>query len=706
MNQKRGILMRVKVSELMNSKVLFLQSRQTIAEAARLFSDNENISALPVLDGNQKLIGFLSKTELIGAIARGVLPSNEISPIIAREVRSISFDEFLPDLLNDEFEYIPVFKNSELVGMLYYEEVYHAIAERLYEKKLDMEASIDAVYNPVISIDNEYQIGIFNKAAAKLMSISAEEVRGSNAGDILAGTGVLESFVSGSHAPLPSNKLVIAGRSFLPYRTNIIRNSRTIGAILVLREISEFEELVKESEYTKKLNRELDAVIESSFDGLYVTDGQANTLMLNNGFERITGIMGFECIGRNMADLVKEGVFSRSGTLLALEKRERVTITIVPRSGKEVLITSNPIFDEEDNIIMVVTNVRDITELNELQRRLQQVEGLREFYKTELQHLKIKSSQKMIVKSSKMKEILDMVFRVAGVDSTVLIQGESGVGKELIAEIIHKSSGRKEGPFIKVNCGAIPENLLESELFGYEEGAFTGARKSGKIGLFELANNGMLFLDEIGELPLGLQVKLLRVLQNKEIIRVGGGKSLKVDTRILAGTNQDLMEMVNQQKFRLDLYYRLNVIPITVPPLRERLEDTPVLANFFLEIFNNKYQMNKRFHKDVIDCFLEYDWPGNVRELENLTERLVVTTDDNVIKTSDLPVAMNMMVLLRNDPEKGLWSLKQTVENAEKQLLEKAFKRYKSTYQIAQVLKVNQSTVVRKAAKYGIKHRS
>lgn len=697
--------MRVKVSELMNSKLLFLQSRQTIAEAAQIFVENDNISAVPVLDENQKLVGYVGKKQLLEAMARGIVPSNELSPILTKNVRSISCDEFLPDILTDRFEYIPVLRNGELVGMLYYEEVYHGIAERLYDKKLDIEAGIDAVYNPVISIDNNYHIGIFNKSAAKLMGISAEEVRGSNAMDILAGTGVLESFISGSHAPLPSNKLIIAGRSFLPYRTNIVKDGITIGAILILREISEFEELVKESEYTKKLNRELDAVIESSFDGLYVTDGQANTLMLNKGFERITGIMEFECIGRNMADLVKEGVFSRSGTLLALQKRERVTVTIVPRSGKEVLITSNPIFDEEGNIIMVVTNVRDITELNGLQRRLEQVEGLHEFYKTELQHLKMQSSQKMIVKSSKMKELLNMVMRVAGVDSTVLIQGESGVGKELIAEIIHKSSSRKEGPFIKVNCGAIPENLLESELFGYDEGAFTGARKSGKIGLFELANNGILFLDEIGELPLGLQVKLLRVLQNKEIIRVGGGKSLKVNTRILTGTNQDLMEMVNQQKFRLDLFYRLNVIPITVPPLRDRSEDTPVLANYFLELFNNKYQMNKRFHKDVIDCFLEYDWPGNVRELENLTERLVVTTDDQVIKTSDLPVAINIL-LSRSDAEKGIWSLKEAVENAERQLLEKAYTHYKSTYQIARVLEVNQSTVVRKAAKYGIKHRS
>ncbi len=607
--------------------------------------------------------------------------------------------------IDSTFEYIPVIDGDQLVGILYYEEVYHAIAERLYDKQLDMEASIDAVYNPVISIDNSYQIEIFNKAAAKLMNMPAQQVRGANAQETLTGSGVWESLVSGSHNPLPANKLIIGGRSFLPYRTDVSRDDRSIGAILVLREISEFEELVKESEYTKKLNRELDAIIESSFDGLYVTDGQANTLMLNQGFERITGVMGHECIGRNMVDLVKNGIFSRSGTLLALEQKERVTISIVPRSGKEVLITSNPIFDGQGNIIMVVTNVRDITELNDLQRRLQQVEGLQQLYKSELQQLKMQNTQKMVVKSSKMKELLNLVTRVAGVDSTVLIQGESGVGKELIAEIIHQSSSRRGGPFIKVNCGAIPENLLESELFGYEEGAFTGARKTGKIGLFELAQNGILFLDEIAELPLGLQVKLLRVLQNKEISRVGGSKSFQVDTRIVAGTNQDLMEMIDLQKFRLDLYYRLNVIPITVPPLRERLEDIPVLANYFLEVFNEKYGMNKRFHQDVIDCFLEYHWPGNVRELQNLTERLMVTSNDRIIKTSDLPGSIKR-IWLKTDSDKGLSSLRQTVENAERQLLEKAFKRYKTTYQIAEALEINQSTVVRKAAKYGIKPRN
>lgn len=693
--------MRIQVSELMNTKVLFIQSRQTASDAARLFREHKNVSVAAVLNDHQKLVGFISKTNLLEFVAEGYSPHIELGSVTHSDYEKIQADDYIPNIFAREFEYIPVFKNGGLVGILYYEDIYHALAEKLYDEKLEIESSIDAVYNPVISIDNDFRIKIFNRSAAKLMKLEPDQVKRAYAREALAGTGIMESFISGSQSPLPSNKLIISNRSFLPYRTNVVRDGVIIGAILVLREISEFEELVRESEYTKKLNRELDAVIESSFDGLYVTDGQANTLMLNKGFERITGIMGSECIGRNMADLVREGVFSRSGTLLALEKQERVTITLVPRSGKEVLVTSNPIFDEEGSIIMVVTNVRDITELNELNRRLEQVEGLREFYKTELQQLKLQSSQKMIATSAKMKELLNMVMRVAGVDSTVLIQGESGVGKELIAEIIHSSSSRKDGPFIKVNCGAIPENLLESELFGYEEGAFTGARKTGKIGLFELANNGILFLDEIGEFPISLQVKLLRVLQNKEIIRVGGGKPIRVNSRILAGTNQDLMEMVNIQKFRLDLYYRLNVIPINVPPLRERAEEIPVMANYFLEVFNQKYHMTKRLHKEVVDCFLEYPWPGNVRELENLIERLVVTSNENMIKIQDVPAAINQ-TYLKSDSEKSILPLRKTVENAERQLLEKAFQRYKSTYQVARALEVNQSTVVRKAAKYGI----
>ncbi|MDD3269706.1 MAG: sigma 54-interacting transcriptional regulator [Syntrophomonadaceae bacterium] len=695
--------MHLKVYEVMNPRILPLKAKQTLGEVYRLFVDFE-LDASPVINDAGEPIGLITKNHLMEALAEPDSRQVKVDMVMQKHQEAICFEDEVPDIWKQKFICRPVLRDGQLVGMLYYNDVLKALALGVEKEKEEIEATIDAVYNPVIEIDTDYKINIFNRQASKLLGIETEKARGANAHEILGGSEVLEALIHGSHNPLPSNKMVIGSRSFLPYRNNVMKKENIIGSVLVLREISEFEALVKESEYTKKLNRELDAIFESSFDGLYVTDGEANTLKLNKGFERITGITAEECMGRNMADLVEEGVFSRSGTLLALEKRERVTISLVARTGNEVLVTSNPIFDDAGNIILVVTNVRDITVLNGLQRKLEQVEGLTRFYMTELQQLKLQTSRQLVFNSSKMKELLNMVFRVTAVDSTVLIQGESGVGKELIAEIIHSSSYRKDGPLVKVNCGAIPENLLESELFGYEAGAFTGASKTGKIGLFEFAQGGVLFLDEIGDLPLNLQVKLLRVLQDKEINRVGGEQPIKVDIRILAGTNRNLVEMIANHQFRLDLYYRLNVIPIFVPPLRERREDIPVLANYFIEGFNQKYQMNKHLHKAVIDVLTEYEWPGNVRELENLMERLVVTSINNIINMQDLPASFKIPPAKANS-EQELIPLREAIENTERQLLINAFARYRSSYQVAEVLKVNQSTIIRKASKYGIRRK-
>jgi transcriptional regulator with PAS, ATPase and Fis domain len=311
-------------------------------------------------------------------------------------------------------------------------------------------------------------------------------------------------------------------------------------------------------------------------------------------------------------------------------------------------------------------------------------------------------TKQFVVHSDCMKELTKMAIRVARVDSTVLIQGESGVGKELIADVIHANGLRKKGPLIKINCGAIPENLLESEFFGYEPGAFSGASRKGKVGLFELANGGILFLDEIGDMPLSLQVKLLRVLQDKEITRLGGIKPIKVDIRILTGTNRNLGEMVINRQFRQDLYYRLNVVPIRVPALRERREDIPVLTSYFTEYFNRKYlssATSKQLDPGVISCFMKHDWPGNVRELENLIERLIVTTDHDRITLDDLPPWLD-----KSHPagDQESISLRCAVEDTERKLLQYAFTHYNSTYEVARFLDINQSTVVRKAAKYGI----
>lgn len=346
------------------------------------------------------------------------------------------------------------------------------------------------------------------------------------------------------------------------------------------------------------------------------------------------------------------------------------------------------------------TRIKEIM-IAEIQCAPEHIEDHKLVCQEENQYIKLANSKKFIIHSEKMHELMKMVIHIAAVDTTVLIQGESGVGKELIADILHRYSKRRNGPFIKINCAAIPANLLESELFGYEPGAFTGASKTGKAGMFELANGGVLFLDEIGDMPWDLQVKLLRAIQDMEITRVGGTQPIKIDLRIIAGTNCCLQEAVVRERFRKDLYYRLNVVPVFVPPLRERPEDILALVNHFLEVYNQKHQMHKRLSNDVSHLFMQYNWPGNVRELENLIERLVVTTQHDIIGSADLS-AWSELISAQEDVESELIPLHKALENTERKMLQKAFTLYNSTYAVARALGVSQPTIVRKTAKYGI----
>lgn len=458
----------------------------------------------------------------------------------------------------------------------------------------------------------------------------------------------------------------------------------------------------------KKLNKELEAIIESSYDGFYITDGNAVTLRINSAYTRITGIKPEEVIGRSMYELVDKGLYSESVTLRVLKEKKPVTIMHDVKTGKRLLITGNPVFNENGQIVRVVTNARDITELINLKKKLEESQELTQRYHLELQQLRKQQKDigEIVVKSPEMKKVVEMAAKVSDVDSTVLISGESGVGKEIIAKIIHNTGKRNSGPFIKVNCAAIPDTLLESELFGYEQGSFTGARRDGKPGMFELAQNGTIFLDEVGELPLHLQPKLLRVIQDKEIIRLGGSRPIKLDVRIIAATNKDLAKMVEEGKFREDLYYRLNVVPIFILPLRERKSDIFPLIMHFLNKFNQKYGLNKKLATDTVDLLTEYSWPGNVRELENVVERLVVTVNEDIIKPHHLP---SNIVGNSSFNERFPWrfandvvSLKDAVAYVEKEMIFRALRKYKTTRRAAKALKINQSTVVRKAQKYNI----
>ncbi|NLB89445.1 MAG: sigma 54-interacting transcriptional regulator, partial [Syntrophomonadaceae bacterium] len=363
--------------------------------------------------------------------------------------------------------------------------------------------------------------------------------------------------------------------------------------------------LCQENEDLKKykiMKEEMDAVFEASFDYLFLTDAQGRVTKVNQAYYRITGIKPEEVIGKTMYELVAQGFYDRSCSVEVIETLKPVTFEQKVKTGRTVLVTGNPIFNEKGELIGVITNGRDITELNELRKRVEQVTSLSEHYQKELKSLR--KAKNCVIASPVMGELMEQITRVAKFDSAILITGESGVGKEIVAEQIHLQSLRSDKPYIRINCASIPENLLESELFGYVEGAFTGAKKGGKMGIFELANGGTLLLDDIGELPLSMQAKLLRVIQENEVIRIGGTTTTKIDVRIIACTNRDLNEMVKKGEFRKDLYYRLNVIPIRIPPLRERREEIPVFIDYFLNQFIKRYMLIKQIDPSLIEELL------------------------------------------------------------------------------------------------------
>ncbi len=460
---------------------------------------------------------------------------------------------------------------------------------------------------------------------------------------------------------------------------------------------------------SRELARELDATINFSYDEIYITDGKGVTLRANAAFEENCGVRVEEILGRSVFDLEKERVFYPSATRLVLETLKQQTILQTQKSGKQILVTATPVFNEDGSIFRVITNSRNVDKLNELKEKLEELEQEKQRYYQELMELRqrVLQEEAIVVSSPSMQKLVAMAEKIAKVDSTVLLLGESGVGKGVIAGLIHQLSPRKEGPFVHINCGAIPENLLESELFGYESGAFTGASREGKRGKIELASGGTVFLDEIGELPLNLQTKLLHVIQEKQMTRIGGIKVIKLDVRFIAATNQNLEEHVAKGKFRRDLFFRLNVLPIKIPPLRERREDIIPLTEQILKKYNQKYNTRKRVKPEVLDYFLSYPWPGNIRELENLLERLVVV-GDTTIAAEDLPAPIRKSYR-RGETERALsprFSLTESLEEYERSLLQKVFNESSSTYEMAERLGINQSTVVRKLKKYHITRKS
>ena len=439
--------------------------------------------------------------------------------------------------------------------------------------------------------------------------------------------------------------------------------------------------------------------------GVYITDGEGNTLFLNDESCKTGGLTREDVQGKNMSDLKKMGFVEDSVSLKVLESKKEEEMIQNLGDGDKVYVTGIPLY-HEGNIDVVVCTERNITETLTLKDLLKEKDKESAKIKEEIEYLKkqnITMWGNMIAEDEVTKQLVEKAIRVAKLDTTVLLTGESGTGKEVFANFIYQNSSRVGKPFVKVNCAAIPENLMESELFGYEKGAFTGADRKGKTGLFEIANHGTLFLDEIGEIPIHMQSKLLRAIQERKIMHVGGDREIPIDIRLITATNQNLKKAVTEGRFRGDLYYRLNVMPLELQPLKGRKKDIKALTNYFVKTFNKDYKMNKTISDEAMKVLQKFEWPGNIRELENIIERIMISFDGEVITKPQV----ERVIGIQGESDMDMSALEgksmtQLLDEYEKLILEKMMSKYKKASDVGRALKMNKSTLSRRLNKYGL----
>ncbi|MGB4439142.1 MAG: sigma 54-interacting transcriptional regulator [Sedimentibacter sp.] len=443
-------------------------------------------------------------------------------------------------------------------------------------------------------------------------------------------------------------------------------------------------------------------------DGIYITDEEGTTIYVNDAFLNLSGLTREQIIGKTVYDLRRLNILPNSCCAKVIETNGPVSTINNYYKGQRCLVSGSPILDEKGRLVKTIAVIRDVSELDVLMKNITKEKNL--FIKNNELNIKdkdVNNEPVIVFNNETMKNIYGKAKKIANVDSTVLILGETGVGKDFIATYIHNISNRKNGKFIKINCSAVPEHLLESEFFGYEEGAFTGAQKGGKKGLFEEANSGVLYLDEIGDMPYTLQVKLLSALNDRMFYRIGGTTAVEFNARIIAATNVDLKHLVEEKKFRADLYYRLNVVTFVIPPLRYRKEDIIPLAQQFIEYYNNKYGKNCYFTTNCLEHFLAYGWPGNIRELKNIIERLLLMADNAFIDTDLFAENLmlnetgtssihNNMILTDNK------TLKEKIDDYEKEIIETTLAVSKNMKEVAGRLGIDISTLVRKKQKYNL----
>ncbi|MEH7122359.1 sigma 54-interacting transcriptional regulator [Bacillus sp. JJ1773] len=668
---------------------IFVDVRSSIEDVIHHFS-NQNLDIVLVTDQGS-LVGYCTKELLLNQIAQA---SDLTQPITYRN-DILKVPQFSPvEFYHNVSLIIGVNEKEEFVGYTTIEQARHHISELRLK---DINLLLHGAGVGIVRTNVHYQIEFINETAENILGIPSSFLMLRNYKTLLTNDKDLDKVMDGETLVSVNSSINFKQISGNFYPLQIDGNITGLVHVFFSREV--FEEAVHELDFVRNLNSDLQAVYASSQEQILVIDGSGKIIRVAGMFlgdfwkvEKPENI-----IGKNIDEFSKRNIFQPNVFDLCKKQKKKVTAIQDSAGSSRVWSIATPVY-HEGKLEKVVVLSRDITQQSTSLKDQSEDDSDQTLHN---RHELNNNEKRLVYRSKKIELLVTEIKRVAQFNSTILLEGDSGVGKEVFAQQIHTASPRSKQPFVRINCGAIPENLIESELFGYEKGSFTGADKNGKAGLFEIANNGTLFLDEIGELPLNMQVKLLRVLQEREVTRIGGVRPIAVNVRIITATNKDLREMVNQGEFREDLYYRLYVIPFRIPALRERKEDILPLSIYFLENFKQMYDIKKSFTPEAIEVLETYAWPGNVRELQNIVERLILLTDGEWIQRE------HALKYLYGEVEKKkkqlfvleLMPLKEAVEELETQLIERGMQKYRTADKLSKVLGVSPATISRRIKK-------
>lgn len=608
--------------------------------------------------------------------------------VLAEEVTLVLADDTLKYVLRDDF-------------------LLHIVSAEQNSEVSWLRNLFSSIPRGLMIVDLNYVVVNSNQEALRMLRMTEAELQNVKIYDLL---GIRHfQYVQSSHNPL-LNQVITATSSqaailvdFVPLVTSQVMT----GFALVLQDLPSVEIMAMELDSVKQLNQDLETIFSTIYDEIVVVDAEGKLVRASDHYIAAQWeLPPHELIGEPILKHKQASALICQVIREVQKKRQKVSLLQNEGDNQSVSV-GNPILTAKGQIDRIVIASRDLTEVSRLQRELERTREQRETYRRELDRLRERITQAQgtvpVYASAVMHEVMTEAERVAQFSATVLLTGESGVGKEIIASAIHSFSERREQPFVKINCAAIPESLLESELFGYEKGAFSGAKQDGKKGLFMKANLGTLFLDEISEMPLGIQSKLLRAIQEREVYPVGATTPAKFDVQLIAAANRSLPDLVAEGTFREDLFYRINVFPIDIPPLRYRNEDIGVLANHFLFQFNQSYQRNMHFSSSAIELLEAYSFPGNVRELQNIVQRVAIKNDTDII--GSLAVEKVLMKIDHSQPRNNqmfskVIPLKDAFEKVERELISLAMKQFQSTTKAGKALGISQSSVSRKYRQY------